>query len=465
MMTGDQYRASLNDGRETYFEGRRITDLCADPLFGLSVNTVAEQYDRFYSPEPDAVNEAMKAARSADEMREQIALRETVDMVTDLTYSSVMTLLTVADRIERELPENAERMRAFVKDAQQRDIRITECITDSKGDRSLSPGKQHDPDQYVRVVERRDDGVVIRGAKLHITGASLGHELLTIPTKRMKDGEEDYAIACIVPVNAPGVKIVNTTSYPRGSDVRHYPISGHTHMPEGFVIFDDVFVPQERVMLDGRPEFSAIFAHSLGLWIRLEGLIMMASDFDRLVGYAQLITEANGLQRVSHIKDKIAEMVVNATLVHASLEAAIANCTFGADGSAFPDELFTNVGKYHAAANHSLMVRNLHDLAGGSILTAPTIADFESEETGHLVRKYMGTRQDVDGLYRAKLFHAIRDMTADAHGGYLSVLNIQGGAGLYAQRVVAKANYDIERAKRMALEHAHMTEYLETALA
>ena len=464
MMTGAQYRASLDDGRTTFFEGRKVTNLCEDPIFGIAVDTVAASYDRFYSAEPNAVNEAMKAARSADEMREQIALRETIDMLTDLTYSSVMTLLTVADRIESELPENAARMRAFVKDAQRRDVRITECITDSKGDRSRSPSQQHDPDQYVRVVERRKDGVVIRGAKLHITGASLSHELLTIPTKRMKEGEDDYSIACVVPVNSPGVKIVNTTSYPRGPDVRHYPISGQTHMPEGFVIFDDVFVPEERILLDGHPEFSAIFAHSLGLWIRLEGLILMAADFDRLVGFAQLITEANGLERVSHIKDKIAEMIVNATLVHASLEAAIANCTIGSDGSAFPDELFTNVGKYHAAATHSLMVRNLHDLAGGSILTAPTIADFENEETGHLVRKYMGTRQEVDGLYRAKLFHAIRDMTADAYGGYLSVLNIQGGAGLYAQRVVSKANYDIDRAKRMALERAHMMEYAKTAL-
>ena len=123
-------------------------------------------------------------------------------------------------------------MHAFIDDASKRDIRITQCITDAKGDRSLPPGKQHDPDSYVHVVDRQRDGVVIRGAKLHITGASLGHELLTIPTKAMKAGEEQYAIACMVPVNSPGVKILNTTYAPRHHDVRDFPVSWKSHCPE-----------------------------------------------------------------------------------------------------------------------------------------------------------------------------------------------------------------------------------------
>ena len=464
MMTGTEYRTSLDDGRATFFEGRRIPKIAEDPVLGIAVDTVADGYDRYYDPAPDAVGAAVKVPGSADDLREQAEQFGSIDTLVMLTHSSLMTMMTAADRIQSDLPDNAARMRAYVEDVQRKDLRVTQCITDAKGDRSLSASKQHDPDAYVRVVDRRNDGIVIRGAKLHITGASLGHELLTIPTKTMKAGEDDYSVGCAVPVNASGVKIVNTTTFPRLPDSRHFPISGRTHMPEGFVIFEDVFVPHERVFLDGSPKHSAVFAHSLGLWIRLAGLIDMTISYDRLVGYAQLITEANGLTRTSHVKDKIAEMVVNATLVHATLEAAIANCSITADGAAFPDELFTNVGKYHAAANHSLMVRNLHDIAGGSVLTAPTIADFENEETGHLVRKYMGTRQEIDGLYRAKLFHAIRDNTADAYGGWVEVTNIQSGAGLYAQRVVARAHYDLERAKRMALEHANMMEYSEVAL-
>src|SRR5690606_23353402 len=147
-----------------------------------------------------------------------------------------------------------------------------------------APSQQDDPDAYVRVVERRPDGVVIRGAKLHITGASLTHELFVMPTKRMKEGEEDYAISCTVPANAPGVTFVNTTYATRGDEDRHFPLTRHEQMPDSFVIFDDVFVPTENIFLDGQVEFSALFAHSLGLWERLGGTALMADEADVLVG-------------------------------------------------------------------------------------------------------------------------------------------------------------------------------------
>jgi 4-hydroxybutyryl-CoA dehydratase/vinylacetyl-CoA-Delta-isomerase len=461
MMTGDQYRASLNDGRETFFEGDTVVDLPGHPLLGMTVDSAAQGYDRFYDPEPGSVGAFMKVPGSAAELREQVELHESVDLLTHVTYASIMTLLTAADRIEEKLPENAARIRAYVADAQLRDVRITQCITDAKGDRSRRPGLQDDPDAYVRVVERREDGIVIRGAKLHISAASMGHELMTIPTKSMKPDEGQYSVACMVPVNAPGVKIGNTTYAPRHDDTRDFPMSGRHHTPEGFVIFDDVFVPAERVFLAGEhPEFAAVFAHSLGLWERLGGLAAMATSYDRLVGFAQLISEANGLENASHIKEKISEMMINATLIRASLEAAIENCKITSDGAAFPDELYTNVGKYHGAANYSLMVRHLHDIAGGSILTAPGMRDLENESVGHLIRKYMGTKQEVDGTYRSRLFHAIRDYTADSLGGWYAVTNIQAGGGLYAQRIVSRLHYDLDHAKRVALEAAHMTEYL-----
>lgn len=460
MMTGDEYRASLNDGRETFFEGRQIDDVSKDPILGITVDSAAVGYDRFYDPAPGAIGAFMKVPSSKEELREQVELHESVDLLTHVTYASIMTLLTAADRIESALPDNAARIRAWVEDAQKRDVRITQCITDAKGDRSRRPGNQDDPDQFVRVVERRDDGIVIRGAKLHISAASMGHELMTIPTKSMKAGEDDYSVACMVPVNAPGVKIINTTYAPRHEDTRDFPISGRQHTPEGFVIFDDVFVSSERVFLAGNPELAGTFAHSLDLWERLGGLSSMATRYDALVGFAQLISEANGLERTGHIKEKISEMLINATLIRATLEAAIENSQITSDGAAFPDELYTNAGKYHGAANWSLMVRHLHDIGGGAILTAPGIADLENQQVGHLARKYMSTSQSVDGLYRTRLFHAIRDMTADSYGGWNAVTNIQAGGGLYAQRIVSRMFYDMDHAKNVALQIANMDEYI-----
>ncbi len=456
MMTGEEYKASLSDDRAVYFEGERITDLPNHPILGQMVDACAASYDRFYKPETGAISDYFTVPGTIDALRERVDMHHEVDLLTHVTYASIMTLLTAADRIAEKRPQGKEAIHKYVRYVQENDLRVVECITDAKGDRGKKPGAQDDPDAYLHVVERRDDGVVIRGAKLHISCAAVCHELMAIPTKSMKPGEEEFAIACAVPVDAPGVKIVNTTYATRHEELRDFPVSGGKAVPEGFVIFDNVFVPNDRIFLDGEAEYAAVFAHSLGLWERLGGLASMADGADLLVGFAQLIAEANGLERVGHIKEKISEMIIHATLVRASLEAAIAHCDVTEDGAAFPSELYTNAGKYHGAANYGLMVRHLHDIAGGSILTAPSIRDLENEETGHLIRKYMGTKQSVDGFYRSRLFHAIRDLTADSYGGYRAVTNVQAGGGLYAQRIVTRAHYDLDKAKRMALDAAQI---------
>jgi 4-hydroxybutyryl-CoA dehydratase / vinylacetyl-CoA-Delta-isomerase len=460
MMTGQQYKQSLNDGRRVFIEGTLVTDMANHPVFKVPVEVSAKLYDRGYDPNPDAVRATTRILKSAADLRHHATKLEEDDILLEVTSASMMTLLTAAGRIESTLPENAARIRAWVEDAQARDIRIAQCITDGKGDRSRKPSQQDDPDAYVHVVERRPDGVVIRGAKLHITAGSIAHELMTIPTKSMKAGEDEYSIACMVPVNAPGVKIVDVDYAPRHADQRRFPISSRKHTPDSFVIFDNVFVPNERIFLDGHPELAAVFAHSLGLWERIGGLAAMANGYDKMVGFAQLVAEANGLDKIAHIKEKISTMIINATIVRACLDAAIDKCGYSSDGSAFPDELYVNAGKYFGAYNFNTMVRDLHDIAGGSVQTAPSVADLENEEVGHLIRKYMGTKQSVDGNYRTKLFHAIYDFTAGANGSWWSIAMLQSGGGLYAQRIVTRGRYDIEAAKNRALEAAHLSQEL-----
>jgi 4-hydroxybutyryl-CoA dehydratase / vinylacetyl-CoA-Delta-isomerase len=173
-----------------------------------------------------------------------------------------------------------------------------------------------------------------------------------------------------------------------------------------------------------------------------------------MVGLAQLIAEANGLAGEAHIKEKISEMIIHATVVRACLEAALMHSKAGPFGAAFPDELYTNAGKYTGAASYNEMVRHLHDIAGGAVVTAPSIADLENPDTGPLLKKYMSTGANVDGEYRTRLFHAIRDLTADSYGGWKAVTNIQAGGGLYAQRIVTRKHYDLDRAKAIALNAA-----------
>ena len=457
MLTGRQYKESLKDGRKVYFEGRVIEDFESEPALAVPLQAIADGYDKYYSAEPGAVNPLTVAPRSPEELRDRIPVITEMDLLLNVTYQSLMTLLVAAGRLEDHAPEFIPRITAYVEDARRRDIRMTECITDAKGDRSLAPAKQSDPDAYVRVVGRRPDGVVIRGAKLHITAAAYGHDLLVMPTKSMKPGEEDYAIACAVPVGSPGVHVTNTTYHPRSGDPRDYPVSARASVPDSVVIFDDVFVPTERVFLDGQAAHAAVFAHSLGLWERLGGVSFMVTQADELVGLASLIAEANGLSRVPHVREKIDEMMIHATLLRAGLEAALLHAHATPEGYYYPDDMYTNVAKYHGAANFSTMVRHLHDIAGGAVVTAPSMSDFDNPELRPLLEKYLGTGPDISGEYRSKLFHAIRDTTADALGGWHQVTNLQSGGGLFAQKLVTRKNYDIERARALALKAAGLS--------
>jgi len=304
------------------------------------------------------------------------------------------------------------------------------------------------------VVDRTADGVVIRGAKLHITGASFAHDLMVIPTKNMKAGEEDYAIACMVPVSSPGLQIVNVGFAPKTDDARDQPASWHHVMFDGFVIFNDVFVPNERILLDGKPELAAIFAHSLGLWERLGGITYMVEQADEIVGLALLIAEANGLSRVAHVREKIDDLAIHATMLRAGLEAAVSNAHRTPEGFYYPDELFTNAAKYHGATAYGTMIRHLLDIAGGSVSTVPYMADFEHPDVGPNLKKYMSTSDGVDGEYRARLFLAIRNLTADEFGGWRLVALLQSGGGLYAQRIVARGKYDFDAARQRGLRAA-----------
>jgi 4-hydroxybutyryl-CoA dehydratase/vinylacetyl-CoA-Delta-isomerase len=459
MLTGQQYLESLRDGRNIYINGYVVPDVTQEPLLNRGALWAAQGYDTFYDPALDAHGPYFFIPTSVDDLREQQLRQLHWDFPTTSTATGLLMVLTAASRMRPDYPVYADRAEQFFRQSRRRDIRGVVTITDAKGNRTLPPGKQDDPDLYTRIVDRVPGGIVLRGAKLHISSAAIAHEMIVMPTKAMKPGEEDYAVACAVPVNAPGVRIVSASFAPRPDfDPDFYPYSSRFPMSEGMVIFDDVFVPDVRVFLSGEVEHSATFAHSLGLWERLGSVGHYAEMADTLVGLAQLIAESNGLERVAHIKDKIAGMINYATIIRAGLEAAIQHAAFTPEGWASPDELYTNAAKFYAAAEFSRIVRDLHDIAGGSVLTAPSLRDLRNPETAEYIGKYMRTMDGVDAAYRMRLFHAIRDYTADAYGGWQHVTMLQAGGGLYAQKVVVAKHYDMDRAKSLALDVAGLND-------
>jgi 4-hydroxybutyryl-CoA dehydratase/vinylacetyl-CoA-Delta-isomerase len=306
----------------------------------------------------------------------------------------------------------------------------------------------------VRIVSRDSKGIVVRGAKLHITGAALVHELVVMPTKGMREAEKDYAVSFSIPANAPGVKIINRSFAPPHLNEFDYPASAHHSMPEGFVIFDDVFVPWERVFLAGEWQLSGVFARSLGLWERTLGLADAAARAELFVGLAALVSEMQGKGKDAHVQETISELVCYAEMIRMGLDYACRQYQRTPSGMVHPNVLAVNVAKYYFAANYHNAVRALHDLGGGLVLTLPKEADLRNAESGAYLRKYLHTTKDVDVEARMRVYNLIRDLTADAYGGWHLVTSLQAGGGLQAQRIMMNRTYDMNAAREKALRAA-----------
>lgn len=449
MITGNQYRESLMDGRATFIDGQRVTDPSTHPLFKTTVDNVADSYDRFYSTEPGASNPLYLIPETAADLDRRHEVLNEGGMMAHITSTVLLAMVSAAPQLGELNPEYRRRIFAFIDYCRKNDLRCAETITDAKGNRKLRPGAQDDPDFYVHVVDRNDKGIFVTGAKLHITGASVVHELVVLPTKAMRPGEEEYAIAFAIPVNAPGVTVLNTTYAPRTADARHYPVSGPVNMAEGFVIFDRTFVPYERVFLDGEVSHAAVLAHALGLWERA-GVMHAADGADQMVGLAALLAEANGIASEPQIRDRLSTMVLYATMVRAGGEAALANASTNTDGSISPSPLFVSATKFYMAELHALVTDILHDIGGTMVVDCPTIADLEHETIGPLLEEAMGSVPGFTAAERMRLFHYLRDITADTYGGWQAVTRSLAGGGQYAQRLVTLKHYDMDRAKQLA---------------
>ncbi len=467
LKTPEEYRESLRDGRVTYIVGERVADVTRHPWFETAIANAMEDYEyedpevravRTYETESGAAaHRVFQVPRTPEDLEKRVKLTE-VTSITTAVSAVLMALYNIKDQVAQVNGQYAENIERVYRHCRDNDLRAAQVITDAKGDRSRRPVEQDDPDLYMRIVERSKDGIVVRGAKLHITAASLVHELTVMPTKAMGAGEEQYSVSFSVPVATPGVKIINRGYARPGRSRMDYPLSARHNAPEGFVIFDDVFVPWERVFLAGEHQLAGVLAHSLGLWERIGGLIGMVRRSRMMVGVAELLAEYNGIAKAGHIQEKIGELIFYAEGLRMALETAVRSYKTTATGMVYPDPMAVNVGKYFGAANFHLMVRHLHDISGGLVVTLPTEADFRNPELTAYLEKYLHTRPEVKVEDRMKLYNLIRDFSADTYGGWELVTTVQAGGGLAAQRIVVLREYDLEAAKELAREEAGIAE-------
>ena len=442
MRTAEEYRQSIRDGRASYLEGQRVVDPVTHPLLRVSVDWVASTYDRTCSAGPGARNPIFDQPATPAELDEQMSFLIEAD-VTAASTAGCMALGTVAPRLAEAKPAYRDRLERFLQRCREDDLRVAAAVEDGGG---------------LRVVRRTDDGIVLKGATRHVLAAAVVHELCVVPPGDMSADDADGAIACAVAVDSPGVKIISITTAPRAEDSRHFPISREKSIPDCTVLFDDVFVPWDRVFLDGEVEYSGALADALGTWERARAAANLADEAELIFGLAQTITEMNGVPDAMHIRDKLSKMAVWASMCRAGWTAALAHAVTTETGVVVPADAHVYATMAYGRSLFNEMVSYLHDVSGGLLLTCPTVADYENPETHEYMEKYLRTMDGVTGEDRMKIFHVIRDLTADHYGGWAKITNQMVGGGLYAQRMATLRTYPAEAAKARARRVARIPE-------
>jgi 4-hydroxybutyryl-CoA dehydratase/vinylacetyl-CoA-Delta-isomerase len=348
--------------------------------------------------------------------------------------------------------EYNKRFTEFLKHVQKNDLTCNAGVTDAKGDRSLGPREQEDGDMYLHLVERRSDGIVVRGAKVHQTGSLSSHETIVLPTRALKKGDEEYALAFAVPTDTPGVihvvgRSTLDTRELSGCDIGNVKYSKYCPT----VIFNDVFVPWNRVFMCGEVEFAAEMVGRFSAFHRQSHGGCKAGKIDCMVGAALVMMDYNGTNKVSHLKNKIIDMIHRAETLYGCSLAASYEGTMEHSGNFFIDPVLANASKLHEGKEMSEAGRLLADIAGGFVADLPSDRDFNNPEIGQLLKKYLKGRADVPVQNRIKMFRLVEKLVTESAD---TISDIHGGGPPEAHRItiLRESNLDARKdtAKRLA---------------
>jgi 4-hydroxybutyryl-CoA dehydratase/vinylacetyl-CoA-Delta-isomerase len=336
---------------------------------------------------------------------------------------------------------------------------VVGAMTDPKGDRSKGPADQPDPDQYVHVVERRQDGIVIRGAKLHMTGAVNSHEILVMPTTAMDERSKDYALVCAVPIDAPGITMIfgrqaNDDRRDKQERIDVGKPSFGAVGGEAVIVFEDVFVPYENVFMDGETEFTGTLVYRFAAHHRANYGACKTGLMDVLIGAVSYLSLIQGTAKGSHVRDKVTEMTHLSETLYSSSIACSAEGWPTPSGAYMVDTMLANVCKQNVTRFHFEVARLALDLAGGFIATLPSQYDLENEDVGHLVRKYFSGVANIPTEDRIKIARLIEAMT----GGTALVESMHGAGSPQAQRIMIYREGNLEEKIKLAKRLAGITD-------
>jgi len=336
----------------------------------------------------------------------------------------------------------------FLKHVQKNDLTGNAGVTDMKGDRSKSPHDQDDKDMYLRVVERRDDGIVVRGAKAHQTGSLSAHEIIVLPTRAMRGGDEDYAISFAIPADTKGlIHVVGRSSLDTreldGFDCGNVRYSKNCPT----LIFDDVFVPWDRVFLCGEIEFAVDMVVRFSSYHRQSHGGCKSGKIDCMIGAALNMMEYNGTTRASHHKQKVIDMIHRAETLYGCCLASSYEGKKEPSGAYFIDTVMANASKIHEGKEMAEATRLMIDICGGFVADMPSDRDFENPEIGSLLKKYMKGADGVPVENRIKMYRLVEKMAMESAD---TISDIHGGGSPEAHRVTIFRESDIESKKKAA---------------
>ena len=468
--TGEDYLASLR-GRmmSVYLLGERVDEPVDHPIIRPSMNAVAETYNLALDDENNACAKSSISGRQVNrflhvpespqdlvakaEMQRELGRRAGTCFQRCVGMDAVGALHSVTyDIDEQHDTDYHPRFLAFLKRAQQLNLIVGGAMTDPKGDRSKAPHEQTDQDQFLHVTRRDDAGIYVTGAKMHQTGCINSHWIIFMPTMRLGEKDRIFATVGAVRADAPGLTYIygrqscDTRVMDGGSiDAGNATYSGQ----EAMIIFEDVFVPYEHVFMDGEYDHAATLVERFTAYHRAS-YVCKTGLGDVLTGAAATAADYNGVDRVSHIRDKLVEMThLNETVYAASIASAHQAAKMDS-GAWLSDIMLANVCKHNVTRFPYEIARLAQDIAGGLMVTMPSEKDLENEETGPLVRKFIQGREGSDPIDRMKILRLIENMTLGRNAvGYLTE-SLHGAGSPQAQRIQIARLAQVEQKKKMA---------------
>lgn len=477
LKTAEQYEESLrNLNFKVYLQGELVKNPVDHPIIRPSMNSVKMTYELAKDPQYEdlmiatshltgkKVNRFCHLHQSADDLVKKVKMQRLLGQKTAACFQRCvgMDAINAVDSVTFEMDAKLgtkyhERFNTFLLQMQEEDWTVDGAMTDPKGDRSLSPSKQVDPDLFVHVVEKREDGIVVSGAKAHQTGAINSHMILVMPTIAMAKEDADYAVSFVAPADAEGIFYIygrqscDTRKLEGGDiDVGNKQFGGH----EALMVFDNVFIPWENVFMCGEYEFSGALVERFAGYHRQSYGGCKVGVGDVLIGAAALAADYNGAAKASHVKDKLIEMMhLNETLYACGI-ACSAEGHKTASGNYIIDLLLANVCKQNVTRFPYEIARLAEDIAGGLMVTMPSEQDLRSPEIGKVVEKYFRGVANVSTENRMRILRLIENITLGTAAVGYRTESMHGAGSPQAQRIMIARQGNIAQKKELAKEIA-----------